>query len=741
MSLNNNSPSATTRPHPWRFFRSGGFDQVRLDSGADIAAIPRLDQKLWAALSCPVKGTVFDARTLALLDDDNDGRIRAPEVIAAVQWTTALLNNPDELASRPTAMPLAAVKSDSEEGARILASARQILANLGRADASQISPDDTQDTAKIFANTKFNGDGIITSAAADDDFTRGVIEDIVNCYGGELDRSGAPGINAEKVALFTKDAQAYSDWWGVAESNRAEILPYGDATEKTATDFERVQAKVDDYFTRCRVAKFDPRAAAHLNRSAESFAALAARDLTPGDQDLAAFPLATIDAAKPLPLVSGINPAWEDAVKALRSEVVMPLFGSITELSPEQWQTISAKFAAHKTWKQSEPQVNVAKLGRDRVRKILTSNVLHGIAQLIAKDKALEQEANAIAAVEKLTRFYCHLHRFLCNFVSFSDFYTRKGIALFQIGTLYLDGRACELCTSVDDVAKHSTLAPLSKVYLTYCDCTRKGSTEKMTIVAGITGGDSDNLLVGRNGLFYDRQGRDWDATITKIVEHPISIRQAFWAPYKRMGRMIGEQIEKMAAARDKAAQDKAAAGIVAAGEKVDGGKVAAPVPFDVAKFAGIFAAIGLAIGAIGTALATLVSSFVSLVWWQMPLAIVGVILIVSVPSMIIAALKLRQRNLAPLLDAGGWSVNTQAKINIPFGGALTSVAKMPPGAKRSGTDPFAEKKTPWKFYLFVLILLGVGYGLWHKGYLTQWYEKARGVTTQQTTAPEQESR
>ena len=31
----------------------------------------------------------------------------------------------------------------------------------------------------------------------------------------------------------------------------------------------------------------------------------------------------------------------------------------------------------------------------------------------------------------------------------------------------------------------------------------------------------------------------------------------------------------------------------------------AAPTPFDVAKFAGIFAAIGLAVGALGTALAT----------------------------------------------------------------------------------------------------------------------------------------
>ena len=47
----------------WRFFRAGGFDQVRLDTAAELLAIDQLDQKLWVALSCPVKGIEFDART------------------------------------------------------------------------------------------------------------------------------------------------------------------------------------------------------------------------------------------------------------------------------------------------------------------------------------------------------------------------------------------------------------------------------------------------------------------------------------------------------------------------------------------------------------------------------------------------------------------------------------------------------------------------------------------------------
>ena len=75
----------------------------------------------------------------------------------------------------------------------------------------------------------------------------------------------------------------------------------------------------------------------------------------------------------------------------------------------------------------------------------------------------------------------------------------------------------------------------------------RRGQAASRRIVAAFTGGDSDNLMVGRNGLFFDRKGRDWDATITKIIDNPISIRQAFFAPYKKLVRMIEEQVAKPA--------------------------------------------------------------------------------------------------------------------------------------------------------------------------------------------------
>jgi hypothetical protein len=238
-----------------------------------------------------------------------------------------------------------------------------------------------------------------------------------------------------------------------------------------------------------------------------------------------------------------------------------------------------------------------------------------------------------------------------------------------------------------------------------------------MTIAAAITNGDCDQLLVGRNGIFYDRQGLDWDATIVRIIEHPISIRQAFWSPYKRIGKMVGEQLQKLASARSKAVEDKTVAGLVQTGQKPADVKPTQPA-FDVGKFAGIFAAIGLAIGAIGTAIAALLTGFLKLAWWQMPLAMLGIVLLISGPSVIIAWFKLSQRNLGRLLDANGWAVNTRARINLPFGASLTGLAHLPQGAVRKLNDPFEEKKKPWKAWLMLFLTAAAAVLAWKMGFI-----------------------
>ena len=719
----------------WKFFRAGGFDQVRLDTGHAVASLGHLDQKLWAALSCPTRGIEMDPRSLDIFDADKDGRIRAAEVIAAVEWSTRLLKTPDILLKREDLLPLDAIDEATDDGKALLAAARRILAKSGKPDATAITLADVAGVEEVFAANDFNGDGIVPPDIVDDPALRSVIEDIIACMGGEADRSGLPGVSKDKVEDFFAAAEAFAAWAAKAEAD-PELQPLGEASDAAATVVAEVAAKVDDWFTRCALAAFDQRSVGPLNRSEEDWIALAGRMLSKTEEGLTAFPLAAVSAGASLPLGLGINPAWADGIARLRALVVVPLLGERDSLTAQDWAGIEARFAAWTAWQTEMPQGPVSGLGAARVKSILASGAHAAILDLIAQDLALEAEAQAIASVDKLLRCCRDLVRLLNNFVAFRDFYTRKHKAVFQAGTLYLDGRSCELCVRVEDPAKHAVIATLSRIYLVYCECIRRGGAgdEKMFIAAAVTDGDSDQLMVGRNGVFYDRNGGDWDANVVRIIEHSISIRQSFWAPYKKMSKLLSQQVEKFAAA--KAAEAPAP---VAAIIPVDPAKpapaapakpgtpaahpaapAAAPQPFDAGRFAGIFAALGLAIGAIGTAIASVVTGFLSLPWWQIPLAFVGVLLAISGPSMVMASFKLHQRNLGPILDANGWAVNTHARINIPFGTALTHLAKLPEGAVRSLKDPYAQKEPPWRTWLFIAVLVGVVALAWKFGLLAK---------------------
>lgn len=707
--------------HTWKFFRAGGFDQVRLDTGSDLMALDQLDQKLWVALACPTTGLEFDKATLALIDTDKDGRIRAPELIAATKWAGSCLKNPDELLKSSPSLSLSAISEATPEGKQLLASAKQILATLKKADATAVTVEDASQVTEKFVETVLNGDGIIIPETAQDDATKQVINDIISCLGSDPDRSGKPGIGQAKVDQFFADSQAFSDWHKQAESDKA-ILPLGDATAAAVAAVRAVKTKVDDYFMRCRLAAFDPRACNALNREEKEYLAFSAKDLTITSAEISGFPLARVEAGRPLPLTQSVNPAWADAVIKFQNDALKPLLGEKSALTEAEWGQLLAKLGPYECWSAGLAGGTVAKLGRDRVRQILASPAKDTLTKLVAEDKSLEPQFTAIAAVEKLARYNRDLYKLLNNFVSFRDFYGRKDKAIFQAGTLYLDQRSCDLCLTVEDGGRHALLAGLSGTYLAYCDCVRKATGEKLQIVAAFTGGDSDNLMVGRNGIFYDRKGRDWDATITKIIENPISIPQAFWAPYKKVVRMIEEQVAKRAAAADTAATQQLQQSATAVVNPDQPTPPPPPVPVRTKMDTGTLAAIGLVLATLLGALGGIFGAIAKLPAWQVPLAIVGILLAISLPSMLLAWLKLRRRNLGPILDANGWAVNAKAKMNVPFGGSLTGVATLPPGAQRDLVDPFAEKKSPWpKIIVLAFLLVLIYVALNGMGYIYDW--------------------
>ena len=715
--------------HPWKFFRAGGFDQVKIETGADLANLDQLDQKLWTALACPTTGIEFDKRTAELIDTDKDGRIRAPELIAAAKFATGALKNPDVLIAESDTLAFDAIADPA-----IAASARQIAQFLGRKDAKGLSVADVSDANKIFANTTFNVDGVIIAESCSDDALKAAFADISSVVGTVPDRSGKPGLHQAKVDGFFADAKAFSEWQAKAEADPKGILPLGADTAAAVAAVAAIKSKVDDFFGRCRLAAFDARSAALLNRKEEDYAAIAGKELSLNASEVANFPLAQIAPGRSLPLQGALNPAHAGAVGTLVSAAITPLLGVKAELSEADWAAVQGKLALYSAWVAGKSGATTEKLGLARVRDLLGGSSQKKLAELIVADQAKEAEANGIAAVEKLVRLNRDLHRLTINFVNFKDFYDGGAPAIFQAGTLFLDQRSCGLCLSVEDAGRHALMAGLAGTYLAYVECVRRGTGEKLQIVAAFTDGDSDNLIVGRNGLFYDRSGKDYDATITKIIENPISIRQAFWSPYKKFVRMIEEAIAKRAAAADGAATEKLASAAVAVAN-AEKAKAAEPKKMDV----GTVAALGVAFGAIG-GFFTAVATGLAHVAGAGPLAvvgmIVGLILLISIPSCIMAYLKLRKRSLGPILDANGWAVNSKARINVPFGTTLTGVAKLPEGAAMDHADAYAEKGFPWKFWLVLGLVLYTGYK-WYDGSLDDKLPgQVKSTTVMGTNAP-----
>jgi len=511
--------------HNWRLFKTGRVMQVKIETGEDLVHLKELDRKLWTALSAPVRGLRFDARTLELMDTDNDGVVRAPEVFAAVEWALSHVSSPDE------------------------------LINAGDAERSA------------------------------------------------LDKVMAKQADLDAAALSMADKAALKAWEDAPRSN-SDILPLGDKTASADAALAAVEPIIDAFFA------------------------------VPDD-----LPLVTEEPDKPLPLADNLNPKWYDAITSFIETCAVPVLGldaPPAALTRRQWNAVKAKFAPYRAWLASKP-----------------------VAAADAKAKLVEEE--------RLLRYKLHLVHFLRNYVNQADLYNKDALAIYQVGTLYIDGRSCELCFHVDDEAAHSALAEKSNCCIIYAKLVRKATGETRSVCAVVTAGRTAPLYVGRNGLFVDRDGNDWNATITKMVESQVSLKEAFWAPWVKIFSTVAEQVKKFLGAKQESAVAQVGKMTEAPPSKDNSGANGAAIASSVA-------ALGVGVGMLGAAFAGLISVVAGLPAWKVAAGLVCVVLLVSLPSVVLTWFKLRTRDLGAVLNAGGWAINRPLYFSISLARTFTRV-------------------------------------------------------------------
>ena len=506
--------------YKWKWTKEGRMAQVRFVTGEDIARLAELDQKCWAALSMPTTGVRFDARMLELMDADGDGRIRTPEVIAAIDFLKAKNVNLDDL--------LTPSEADGKKLADVLA--RQ-------ADLAASAP----------------------SAA---------------------------------------DKQALADW--EAKGKTPEVAVFGEATAAGEAALAAVESVIDAFFA------------------------------PPED-----MPLVTEAPDVTLPLRDHLNPKHLEAIMAFADACVKPVLGDgVTSIDRIGWKKVKAAFAPYRAWVAAKPVMNASKLG-----------------DLVDEERVL--------------RYKLHLLEFLENFVSMRRLYAADESATFQMGTLRIDGKEMSLCFHVASEAAHSALSGKSNCCVLYLKLTRPSEKAERSVCAVVTAGAVAQLYVGRNGVFFDRDGKDWDAVVTKVVENQVSLAEAFWAPWRKLGEGVASTVKKFLGAKQSAAQ----ATVDASAQSTQAGGAA---------MASSVAAIGIGIGMVTAAAASLMAVVSGMNAKEVAISIVALVLVVSLPSMILTWFKLRKRDLGAILNAGGWAVNRPMYFSMKRARAFTKCAPNP---------------------------------------------------------------
>jgi hypothetical protein len=648
----------------WR--RRGGVRQVQLREPAQLPALAGINPRDWMALSCPAGGHEMDDRALAAIDTDNDGRLRIREVRGAIQWLQTVLRDLNCLAEGSDRIELTAVRDDTPQGRAIAASMR----HLQRLRGSEESATDLAGLAAgraIIEKSPMDGDGIIDQRATEDPRLRELIGDIVASIGPVSTRQDTGGVTRESVEAFYRACRAFADWHasGHGESARAELFTLGDATEAATEALAAVEEKVSEWFRLCDTFAYAP-------------------DLVQGRlaaESLADRPLAPLARDGRLPLDGPFNPAWRKRIHKWIQNTLIPAFdGRPGHLESAAWQSLLKRLEPYRAWRTSQPGGAVSGLGIDKVDSWLQDETARtGLLDLLSEDLALKGEIEGVREVERLLLLKRDFWEFIHNFVNFNRFYDLADQAIFQVGILYLDGRSFHLCVPVVDPKSHPALAAKSGLYLMYCQLSRPNIPHGPVIVAAVTNGDSNRLLTGRHGVFYDRDDSEWDARIIQVIAHPINLRQAVFEPFRRLGELVVSHMEKLSSTREKTMQNtvignvtRAEASVVAVASRDQ----PAPVQEKQAGgMGGFMAGGGFAIAAVTSSLAFLSSTIARINPLYFLWAFLSLIALILIPTLIVAWIRLRRRDIGLLLEAGGWAVNAPMRLTRALGARLTLLA------------------------------------------------------------------
>ena len=682
-----------------------------ISTPADLRDVLALDDSFWAATSAPVAAFREDAAFLRYVDGDGNGRMRSDEVRAALRWLLETLADTSKVGAPSDDLALAAVNKDSAAGPGLLETAAYVNEQAGRKGAADVRLADVRAEMADLRGKPLNGDGVLVPAAAEGDAALAdYLAAAIEATGGKDDLSGAKGVDSAQLADFAAALKDFLAWKARGAADNKETMPLGADTPAVFNLFARHREALDRFFFIADFQRYDP-------AGAEKFLASDPASATAAGA-LEAAPLARPLPDGALPLDGPhVNPLRRDVAAALRDGLFGRILGrtapeSVTE---EDWKKVKATLAPYETYLASKKGAIVEALPADKLQGWADGPFAEQAAKLQTADETVAKRVAAFSDLEKLLLFHRRLPRFLNNYVSLTEFYRPDRTSLFERGRLLIDGRWFNLAIEVADPAAHAAVAKNGGLFTMYVLVEPVGGAPSFTVVVPATAGTRGNLAVGKRGVFFDLDGHEYDATITSIVEAPISLKEAILAPFQNIAKSVMGKIESLSTAAQSKIE-KAGADVT---DAVADGKAPPPPPPAPAPAAapaagggaaGMFMGVSIAIAALGSAFAFIAKAVGEMSASQRIVALLVVLAVVLGPIVLAGVLKLLRQDMGPIVEGCGWAVNKSMRLTRKLRRQFTVTKAYPEGAE--GTP--AKRRAVCLAVLVVLLALICGGYAWH---------------------------
>jgi len=719
------------KPRPMTFQRFGRSYHLRLRCAADLQNVLSLNEAHWVATGAPVGTINCDAAFLGLVDSDANGRILVYELRQAVSWLLETLADHAGIDQASTTLALDAINTSADAGRLIHESARRMLDRLGLSDASQITLDQVRQIKAQVESTPISEAGVVLGEAFDDESVRAFAADVIAATGGAPHPGGAAGIAEAQLAEFLSQARGYLAWRAAGEvpqgAETSDIMPLGESTAAAFKALAAIRAKVDQYFAQCEAVRCDGRAAGEIVPSQADLAAMDFDEPQAIVEFMKRSPLAPVRSDGVLAFDQSVNPHYATALAALRAEAIEPVLGEgVSDLSGQQWLKVKQRFAAHEAWLAQKTGQSVEPLGAAKLTEYLRPLYADAVRSRIAQSAQTAFVLDNIRLTEKLICYQGYLLELVNNFVSFPYLYDPATRAMFEMGTLIMDGRRLNFSVRVDSRAEHAAISRTSVMYLLYVEVTPPGPEPKYEVATAVTSGGKGNLAVGKRGIFVDLQGRQADARVVEIIENPISVVEALVSPFQRIGRLVSGKIEAITTSAEKKLETTTTA---AMSQSTPGAPAPQPAqPSRGLMAGGLLMGGGVAIAALGSAVAYITKTVAQIEhWWKILVVIGAAVLAVMLPVSVLAFLKLRRRDLSAILEGSGWAINARMRLTFRQGRTFTRQPAYPATARG------VRSKRWWVLTLVVVLAAAIALGTYaaHRG-------RAPKATPDTTTAPAQ---